>query len=116
MITEKESSRFFREHRVDFAVAGGGMAGVCCAITAARLGLKTILIQNRPVLGGPPDRNATATLTDASSAARLSMGTATQKKPAFWKNSGWKRHTVTSTAGATTGASSCGSGAKKNNL
>ena len=53
MITEKESSRFFREHRVDFAVAGGGMAGVCCAITAARLGLKTILIQNRPVLGGP---------------------------------------------------------------
>ena len=53
MITEKESSRFFREHRVDFAVAGGGMAGVCCAITAARLGLKTMLIQNRPVLGGP---------------------------------------------------------------
>ena len=53
MITEKDSSRFNREHHVDFVVTGGGMAGVCCAITAARLGLKTLLIQNRPVLGGP---------------------------------------------------------------
>jgi hypothetical protein len=36
----------------DFVVAGGGMAGSCAAISAARLGLKTALIQNRPVLGG----------------------------------------------------------------
>jgi hypothetical protein len=36
----------------DFVVVGGGMAGTCSAISAARLGLKTALIQNRPVLGG----------------------------------------------------------------
>ena len=37
---------------VDFAVVGGGMAGVCAAVTAARQGLQVALIQDRPVLGG----------------------------------------------------------------
>ncbi len=37
---------------VDLCVAGGGLAGTCCAITAARLGLRVALIQDRPVLGG----------------------------------------------------------------
>jgi hypothetical protein len=36
----------------DLAVVGGGLAGVCAAITAAREGLKVVLIQDRPVLGG----------------------------------------------------------------
>lgn len=36
----------------DFVVAGGGLAGVCAAITAARAGTNVILIQDRPVLGG----------------------------------------------------------------
>ena len=36
----------------DLAVVGGGLAGTCCAITAAREGLKVVLIQDRPVLGG----------------------------------------------------------------
>lgn len=36
----------------DLCVIGGGMAGACCAITAAREGLKVVLIQDRPVLGG----------------------------------------------------------------
>ncbi|MCI1648027.1 MAG: FAD-dependent oxidoreductase [Bacteroides sp.] len=36
----------------DFAIVGGGMAGICAAITAARAGIKVILIQDRPVLGG----------------------------------------------------------------
>ncbi len=36
----------------DLVVVGGGLAGECTAITASRLGLKTALIQNRPVLGG----------------------------------------------------------------
>jgi hypothetical protein len=36
----------------DLVVAGGGMAGICSAISAARLGLQVALIQNRPVLGG----------------------------------------------------------------
>ena len=36
----------------DLAIVGGGLSGVCCAITAARQGLKIALIQDRPVLGG----------------------------------------------------------------
>lgn len=36
----------------DLVVAGGGLAGVCAAITAARQGAKVILAQDRPVLGG----------------------------------------------------------------
>jgi len=33
-------------------VVGGGMAGTCAAITAARKGVKVVLVQDRPVLGG----------------------------------------------------------------
>ncbi|MFC3122500.1 FAD-dependent oxidoreductase [Agaribacter flavus] len=36
----------------DFVVAGGGLAGVCAAIAAARAGSKVVLLQDRPVLGG----------------------------------------------------------------
>lgn len=36
----------------DLVVIGGGIAGCCAAISAARLGCKVALIQNRPVLGG----------------------------------------------------------------
>lgn len=36
----------------DLAVVGGGLAGTCCAITAARAGLKVVLLGDRPVLGG----------------------------------------------------------------
>lgn len=36
----------------DLVVVGGGMAGITSAISAARLGIKVALIQNRPVLGG----------------------------------------------------------------
>jgi hypothetical protein len=36
----------------DLAVVGGGLSGACCAITAAREGLKVVLVQDRPVLGG----------------------------------------------------------------
>jgi len=38
--------------RFDFVVTGGGIAGTCAAVAAARLGLKVALIQDRPVLGG----------------------------------------------------------------
>jgi FAD dependent oxidoreductase len=33
-------------------VVGGGLSGVCCAVTAARQGLRVVLVQDRPVLGG----------------------------------------------------------------
>lgn len=36
----------------DVTVVGGGLAGVCAAIAAARLGQRVALINNRPVLGG----------------------------------------------------------------
>ena len=36
----------------DVAVVGGGMAGVCAALAAARHGAKVVLTQDRPVLGG----------------------------------------------------------------
>ena len=36
----------------DLVVGGGGMAGVCCAVTAARAGIHVVLIQDRPLLGG----------------------------------------------------------------
>lgn len=36
----------------DFVVIGGGLAGTCAAIAAARQGVKIALVQDRPVLGG----------------------------------------------------------------
>jgi hypothetical protein len=36
----------------DFVVAGGGLAGVCAAVSAARHGASVVLIQDRPMLGG----------------------------------------------------------------
>lgn len=38
--------------QTDLAIIGGGLAGVCCAVTAAREGLRVVLVQDRPVLGG----------------------------------------------------------------
>lgn len=38
--------------RSDVTVVGGGLAGVCAAIAAARLGSQVVLVNNRPVLGG----------------------------------------------------------------
>ncbi len=39
-------------HDADLVIVGGGLAGTCGAITAARAGLKVVLVQDRPVLGG----------------------------------------------------------------
>ena len=36
----------------DFLVAGGGVAGVCAALAAARNDARVVLVQNRSVLGG----------------------------------------------------------------
>jgi FAD-dependent oxidoreductase family protein len=41
-----------QEIEADLAVVGGGLAGTCCAVTAARAGLRVVLVQDRPVLGG----------------------------------------------------------------
>ena len=36
----------------DLVIVGGGLTGTCAAITAARTGMKVIVVQDRPVLGG----------------------------------------------------------------
>jgi len=46
----RESNR--RIIRSDLVIAGGGLAGTCAAITAAREGLDVVLVQDRPILGG----------------------------------------------------------------
>jgi len=61
--TEPELARFRRRllglpeqpepaGRFDLVVCGGGIAGTCAALSAARLGLSVALIQDRPVVGG----------------------------------------------------------------
>jgi hypothetical protein len=56
-------------HQAEFCVVGGGLAGMCAAIAAARHGVKTVLIHDRPVLGG-----------NASSEIRMWLGGATGVK------------------------------------
>ena len=51
------------EHRVDLCVIGGGIAGMCTAISAARHGISVLLMHDRPVLGG-----------NASSEIRMNIG------------------------------------------
>ena len=54
MIRDQQQDRTLREASLDadLVVVGGGLAGTCCAITAARQGAKVVLVQDRPVLGG----------------------------------------------------------------
>ncbi|XXN65884.1 FAD-dependent oxidoreductase [Enterobacter ludwigii] len=49
-----QNVRHFPQQRLqtDLLIAGGGLAGVCAALAAARDGLDVVLIQDRPVLGG----------------------------------------------------------------
>lgn len=61
----------------DLVVAGGGVAGLCAAVTAARAGIRVVLVQDRPVLGG-----------NASSEVRLWMLGATSH---MGNNNRWAR-------------------------
>lgn len=40
------------DYRADFCVVGGGLAGICAAVAAAREGAKVVLMHERPMLGG----------------------------------------------------------------
>ncbi len=40
------------EYKTGFCVIGGGLAGICAAVAAARRGTKVILMHDRPMLGG----------------------------------------------------------------
>ncbi|NLS79592.1 MAG: FAD-dependent oxidoreductase [Chloroflexi bacterium] len=57
------------ELNTDLVVVGGGLAGVCCAITAARAGIRVVLVQDRPVLGG--NASSEVRLWVVGSAARM---------------------------------------------
>ena len=50
----QENDQVIREvdMHADIVVCGGGLAGVCAAVSAARGGSEVILVQDRPVLGG----------------------------------------------------------------
>lgn len=61
----------------ELVIVGGGVSGVCAAITAARKGVKVVLMQDRPVLGG-----------NASSEVRLWMLGATSH---MGNNNRWAR-------------------------
>ena len=52
--SESTDRRSFPQERLsaDLVIVGGGLSGICCAITAAREGLKVVLAQDRSVLGG----------------------------------------------------------------
>lgn len=56
--------------KADLVVVGGGLAGVCTAVVAAREGVKVILVQDRPVLGG----NASSEVRLWALGATSSMG------------------------------------------
>lgn len=54
------------EHEYDTVVCGGGMAGFCAALAAARAGSRTCLIQDRPVLGGNASSEVRVTVHGAA--------------------------------------------------
>lgn len=51
-LRDREHTLKERTLSYDVVVAGGGMSGVCAALSAARDGAKTALVHDRPVLGG----------------------------------------------------------------
>jgi len=59
-----------RTESYDLVVVGGGIAGMCAATAAARLGCKVALINDRPVLGG-----------NNSSEIRVHLGGSIEKAP-----------------------------------
>lgn len=48
----KHNPRKAKVEEFDFVVVGGGIAGMCAAVAAARLGVKVALINDRPLWGG----------------------------------------------------------------
>jgi len=64
------------EHQLecDVLVAGGGAAGVPCALAAARCGARVILCQDRPVLGGNASSEVRMHIVGANGTGRFDRG------------------------------------------
>ncbi|MCA9051193.1 MAG: FAD-dependent oxidoreductase, partial [Planctomycetaceae bacterium] len=62
----------------DVLVAGGGAAGVPCALAAARCGADVILCQDRPVLGGNASGEIRMHIVGANGTGRFDRGEALQ--------------------------------------
>ena len=56
------------ELRTQFCVIGGGIAGICAAVSAARRGVKVVLLHDRPVLGGNASSEVRMWIRGASTA------------------------------------------------
>ena len=65
-----------QELHCDVLVAGGGPAGVCCALSAARCGAKVILCQDRPMLGGNASSEVRMHIVGASGTGSFDRGEA----------------------------------------
>lgn len=75
MLTEKNSKvKYNVELEGDFIVVGGGLSGVCAAVSAARHGASVVLIQDRPVLGGNASSEIRMGICGAKSAQDYEAG------------------------------------------
>jgi len=54
LLANSEEKRHLKVNEIDaeLVIVGGGLSGVCAAVTAARAGVSVVLVQDRPVLGG----------------------------------------------------------------
>lgn len=59
---ERQNKTVIHSDTYDLIVAGGGMAGLSAGVAASRLGLKALIIQDRPVLGGNSSVEAKITI------------------------------------------------------
>lgn len=57
----------------DLTVIGGGIAGICAAVSAGRNGAKVALVQDRPVLGGNNSSECRVHLSSAASSGNPSF-------------------------------------------
>jgi hypothetical protein len=62
------------ELETDILVAGGGAAGVPCALAAARCGARVMLVQDRPVLGGNASSEVRMHIVGANGTGRFDRG------------------------------------------
>lgn len=86
---EKETSTEVVELTTDVAIVGGGAAGIAASLRADELGLKTILLEKLPVLGGAiaiSGGNQVVTLSELQKEAGVTDDSAESMVQDFMKN------------------------------